>query len=80
MRTNSSLEKQGERVTLSLTAFNASEEMDLGLYEGVVYVDFFRSTGHSFDYFYYVAGYLNIGNFFQVASFQVVILQYGMLK
>jgi len=82
-RTNSSLESQGERLTLSLTAFNTSEGMDLGLYEGVVYVDIthlYSSTGHSFDYFLYVAGYLNIGSFFQVASFQVVLLQYGMLK
>ena len=82
LRTNTSWKTQGERLTLSLTIFNTSERMDLGLYEGVVTVDIthlFLSTGH-FDYYHYVAGYLNIGSFFQVASCQVVILQYGMLK
>jgi len=38
-RTNSSLEQQGERFTLSLTFFNATEETDLGLYEGIADVN-----------------------------------------
>ena len=82
-RTNSSLETQGERLTLSLTVFNTTEEMDLGLYEGVANVDvtdFFDSTGYHFHYYRYVAGYLNIYRFFRVVSFQVVMLQYGTLK
>ena len=82
-RTNSSLETQGERFTLSLTVFNATEEMDLGLYEGVANVDvtdFYDSTGYYFVYYRYVAGYLNIYRFFRVVSFQVVMLQYGTLK
>ena len=71
-RTNSSLETQGERFTLSLTVFNATEEMDLGLYEGVVNVDvrdFYDSTGSYFDYYLYVAGYLNINRFFSSCLF-----------
>ena len=51
------LRTQGETLTLSLTVFNASEEMDLGLYEGVVNVevhDFYVSTGRPSDYYDYV--------------------------
>ena len=77
-RTNSSLETQGERLTLSLTVFNATEEMDLGLYEGVVTVDvrdFYVYTGCS-SYRIYVRYYIHIHQL-QVASFLSVILQYG---
>ena len=77
-RTNSSLEAQGERLTLSLTIFNATEEMDLGLYEGTASVDrdyFYIYTGCS-RYYYYLR--FDIGIYqLQVASFPSVILQYG---
>ena len=77
-RTNSSLEMQGERFTLSLTVFNATEEMDLGLYEGIANVNtlyFYIYTGCS-RYRYYLR--FDIGIYqLQVASFPSVILQYG---
>ena len=60
-RTNSSWKTQGERLNLSLTVFNASEEMDLGLYEGVVYVlidNFYVSTGRPYDYYGYVGTFI----------------------
>ena len=76
-RTYSSLETQGERFTLSLTVFNASEEMDLGLYEGVANVDrFFYVYIGCFRYRYYVMYDIRIYQL-QVASFPSVILQYG---
>ena len=80
-RTNSSLERQGERLTLSLTVFNASEEMDLGLYEGTANVDvsnFYSSTTgcHHYYYYYYVMFDIRIYEL-QLASFPSVILQYG---
>ena len=72
-RTNSSLERQGERLTLSLTVFNARKEMDLGLYEGVVTV----SCGGGQPGNYICS---NIGlNRLQLVSFPVV-LQYGELE
>ena len=80
-RTNSSLERQGERLTLTLTVFNASEEMDLGLYEGIANVDvsnFYSSTTgcHRYYYYYYVVFDISIYEL-QLASFPSVILQYG---
>ena len=82
-RTNSSWKTQGERLTLSLTVFNASEEIGMGLYEGVLNVgviNIYLSTGHSLRYYRYVVGDLNIEGFIRVASFQVLILEYGKLK
>ena len=79
-RTNSSLETQGERLTLSLTVFNATEEMDLGLYEGTVTVnvhDFYVSTGHPHNYYSYAAF---LTSNLPVIYFPVVILQYGKLE
>ena len=82
-RTNSSLEAQGERFTLSLTVFNATEEMDLGLYEGAVTVDvhdFYVSTGRSYYYYRYANRYLWLWySNLQVVYFPVVILQYSKL-
>ena len=82
-RTNSSLETQGERFTLSLTVFNATEEMDLGLYEGTASVDlynFVASTGHSYYYYRYATRYLWLwASNLQVVYFPVVILQYSKL-
>ena len=73
-RTNSSLESQGERLTLSLTVFNASEEMDLGLYEGVVTVN--CGGGQPGNYICRDIGFYQL----QLVSFPVVILQYGKLE
>ena len=72
-RTNSSLEAQGERLTLSLTIFNATEEMDLGLYEGVVTVD--CSGDRPGNYICSTIGLYLL----QLVSLPVVILQYGKL-
>ena len=72
-RTSSSLETQGERLTLSLTVFNASEEMDLGLYEGVVTVD--CSGGRPG---YYICRAILLYRL-QLVSLPVFILQYGKL-
>ena len=80
LRTNSSLESQGERLTLSLTVFNASEEMDLGLYEGTANVDVsnFYSIGCPRYYYYYYYARYDISIYqLRVASFLSVILQYG---
>ena len=72
-RTNSSLETQGERRTLSLIVFNVSEEMDMGLYEGVVTVNCAGSRPGN-----YICS--NIGLYqLQLVSLPVVILQYGKL-
>ena len=79
LRTNSSLERQGERLTLSLTVFNATEKMGLGLYEGTANVDvpnFYFSTIGCLHYYFYVMYDIRIYQF-QVASFPSVILQYG---
>ena len=85
--TNSSLKQQGEEFTLSLAFFNATEEADLGLYEGVIDVptyNFLSSTGHFYVYYDYVAGppfvpMLGIYQL-QVVSFPTVIHQYGKLE
>ena len=85
-RTNSSLERQGERLTLTLTVFNARKEMDLGLYEGVVNVDFYNFyvfTGRPSNYYSYVTNFFYHRFFyfyFQVVYFPVVIIQYGKLS
>lgn len=73
-RTNSSLERQGERLTLSLTVFNARREMDLGLYEGVVTVN--CGGGQPGNY---ICSNILL-NRLQLVSFPVVILQYGELE
>ena len=82
-RTNSSLETQGERFTLSLTVFNATEEMDLGLYEGTASVDLYNftaSTGYYYNYYRYATYYLWLwASNLQVVYFPVVILQYSKL-
>ena len=75
-RTNSSLETQGERLTLSLTVFNARKEMDLGLYEGTANVDIYFSTIGCRYYYYYVRFDIRIYQL-RVTSFPSVILQYG---
>ena len=73
-RTNSSWKTQGERLTLTLTVFNARKEMDLGLYEGVVTVN----CGGGQPGFYICS---NIRLYqLQLVSFSVVILQYGKLE
>ena len=81
-RTNSSLETQGERLTLSLTVFNATEEIDSGLYEGTASVglyNFYVSTGRYYNYYRY-AHYLRLwASNLQVVYFPVVILQYSKL-
>ena len=71
-RTNSSLEMHRERFTLSLTVFNATEEMDLGLYEGVVTVDCREGRPG-----YYICSYIGLYRL-QLVSLPV-ILQYGKL-
>ena len=81
-RTNSSLEQQGGGFILSLTFFNATEETDLGLYEGIADVDvydFFYSTGYSFNHLDYVQLYLGIYQL-QVVSFPNIFRQYGKLE
>ena len=81
LRTNSSWKTQGERLNLSLTVFNASEEMDLGLYEGIVNVevrDFYVSTGRPSDYDNYVRTF--IYPLLQIFYFSFVILRYGKLE
>ena len=82
-RTNSSLETQGERFTLSLTVFNETEEIDSGLYEGTASVglyNFYVSTGRYYNYYHYAHYYLGLWfSNLQVVYFPVVILQYSKL-
>ena len=73
-RTNSSWKTQGERLTLTLTVFNARKEMDLGLYEGVVTVN--CGGGQPGNYICSDIGFYQL----QLVSFPVVILQYGKLE
>ena len=81
-RTNSSLKQQGEEFTLSLAFLNATEESDLGLYEGVADVDIYIiyfSIGHFSNHLHYAESYLSIYDL-QLVSFPTVIHQYGKLE
>ena len=75
-RINSSLEQQGEKFSLSLAFFNATEETDLGFYEGIAWVDIYTIGAY---YFHYIWRYLNIYQL-QVVSFPTVVYQYGRLE